>query len=649
VTDDYQAGDIIDGRYRILSRIGGGGMANVYLAEDTTLGRRVAVKMLHRRFVEDAKFVERFRREAKAAAGLNHPNIVGVYDWGQVGSENYIVMEYVEGETLKDLIRRRDRLPGGEAVAIALELLAAVGAAHSNGVVHRDIKSQNILLDREGRSKVTDFGIAQAGDPGMTEAGSILGTAQYLAPEQARGEAVDERSDLYSVGVVLYEMLTGRVPFRGDSAVTVALKHVNELPPEPAGLVPGLPYSLNQIVLKALAKDPNRRYGSAAEFAADLRAAQAGGPLRAATFDAADERTQIVAPVAIPGEQATRVMSAARGATPVRGGRNGAVNSRPSRRRRPPLWVILVILAALAAVAAGGVLIYRAAFGSSSGVPSVVGLSEQAAHDKLTEAGYKINRHVEYSDQFDHGFVSRQQPKAGTVLRSGGIVDIWVSKGSTTVALKDLTGLTAAGVADYLRSQGLLGVQKTGRSSLVQQGQVYKQNPSPGDVKRGSTVTYWVSGGVPPVIVPDVTLMSGTDAAARLNADGLNVGASTSLASDTVPIGEVISQNPAAGDKVDKGSKVNLVISSGPTSSPTPSVTPTATPSSSPTSGLVAVPSVVTMAQADAEAALKAKGFLVAISNVSGTGQPVGTVVDQNPPALAKAPAGSTITISVAQ
>jgi eukaryotic-like serine/threonine-protein kinase len=649
VTDDYQAGEVIDGRYRILGKIGGGGMANVYLAEDTTLGRRVAVKLLHRRFVEDAKFVERFRREAKAAAGLNHPNIVGVYDWGQVGSENYIVMEYVEGDTLKELIRRRGRLPGGEAVAIALELLAAVGAAHGNAVIHRDVKSQNILMDRAGRVKVTDFGIAQAGDPGMTEAGSILGTAQYLAPEQARGEPVDERSDLYSVGVVLYEMLTGRVPFKGDSAVTVALKHVNELPPEPAELVPGLPYSLNQIVLKALAKDPNRRYGSAAEFAADLRAAQTGGPLRAAAFDPADERTQVVAPIAIPGEQATRVMSAARAGAPVRGGRNGAANGRLPRRRRPPVWVILVVLAALAAVAAGGVLIYNAAFGSSGGVPGVVGLSEQAAHDKLTEAGYKVARHDEYSDQFAAGFVSRQQPKAGISLRSGGIVDIWVSKGSTTVSLKDLTGLPAAEVTDYLKTNGLVGDRHTGRSDAVAPGEVYRQSPSPGDVKRGSTVAYWVSGGVPQVVVPDVTLMSGADAAAKLNADGLNVGASTSQASDTVPIGEVISQDPPAGRKVDKGSKVDLVISSGPTSSPSPSVTPTATPSSSPTSGLVTVPSVITMDQGTAEQTLKAQGFLVVVSKVTGGVQPTGTVVDQDPPPNSRAGPGSTVTIFVAQ
>jgi serine/threonine-protein kinase len=647
VTDDYQAGDVIDGRYRILGRIGGGGMANVYLAEDTTLGRRVAIKMLHRRFVEDAKFVERFRREAKAAAGLNHPNIVGVYDWGQVGSENYIVMEYVEGETLKELIRRRGRLTGSDAVAICLELLAAVGAAHGNGVIHRDIKSQNILLDREGRAKVADFGIAQAGDPGMTEVGSILGTAQYLAPEQARGEAVDERSDLYSVGVVLYEMLTGRVPFKGDSAVTVALKHVNELPPEPAGLVPGLPYSLNQIVLKALAKDPNRRYGSAAEFAADLRAAQAGGPLRAATFDAADERTQIVAPMAIPGEQATRVMGAAR-TTAVRNGRNGAA-AVPPRRRRPPVWVFLVIFAALAAVAAGGVLIYNAAFGSSKGVPSVVGLSVQAANDKLTLAGYKVTRHDAYSDKADVGFVYDQQPKANTALRSGAIVDIWVSKGPTTVSLKDLTGLPAAEVADYLTSNGLIGDRRGGRSQTVAQGQVYKQNPLPGDVKRGSTVIYYVSGGVPQVTVPDVTLLSGVDAAAKLNNNGLNVGATTSQPSDTVPIGEVISQLPAAGDKVDKDSKVNLVISSGPTSSPTPSVTPTSTPTTSPTSGLVTVPSVVTMMQPDAVAALKAKGFSVTVSNVNGNGQPTGTVVDQDPAAYSTKPVGTTVTIFVAQ
>ena len=280
VSDVFQPEQVVGGRYRVVRKLGGGGMADVYLCEDLTLGRHVAIKVLLQRYLDDPTFVERFRREAKAAAGLNQQNLVSIYDWGEVDGTYYIVMEYVEGETLKDLIRRRGRLSGNEAVAVALQLLAAIDFAHRSGIVHRDIKPQNVMLDRAGTVKVMDFGIARAGDSGMTEAGSILGTAQYLAPEQAKGHPVDERSDLYSVGVVLYEMLTGTVPFKGDSAVTVALKHVNEVPREPSELVPGMPYALNQIVLKAMAKHPADRYQSAAEFARDLRAAKEGGPLR---------------------------------------------------------------------------------------------------------------------------------------------------------------------------------------------------------------------------------------------------------------------------------------------------------------------------------------------------------------------------------
>ena len=268
MSDVFQPGQVVGGRYRVVRKLGGGGMADVYLCEDSTLGRQVAIKVLLQRYLNDPTFVERFRREAKAAAGLNQQNLVSIYDWGEVDGTYYIVMEYVEGETLKDLIRRRGRLSGNEAVDFALQLLAAVDFAHRSGIVHRDIKPQNVMIDRSGAAKVMDFGIARAGDSGMTQAGSILGTAQYLAPEQAKGQPVDERSDLYSVGVVLYEMLTGTVPFKGDSAVTVALKHVNEVAREPADLVPGMPHTLNQIVLKAMAKDPLLRYQSAAEFRA---------------------------------------------------------------------------------------------------------------------------------------------------------------------------------------------------------------------------------------------------------------------------------------------------------------------------------------------------------------------------------------------
>ena len=309
MTDAYEEGQLIDGRYRVLRKIGAGGMADVYLARDETLGRQVAVKVLLPRFADDRQFVERFRREAQAAAGLNHPNIVNIYDRGQVGSTYYIVMEYLRGETLKDFVRRHGRLAARDAIGIALELLAALQYAHEHNVVHRDIKSQNIMLDEHGRARVTDFGIARAGDSSMTEVGSVLGTAQYLSPEQAKGQPADERSDLYSVGVVLYEMLTGRVPFKGDTAVSVALKHVNELPPEPIALAADLPPSLNRVVLKALAKNPDRRYNSAAQFASDLRAVLGGGPLVAAGYDVGDERTQVVAPLPI-GDEATRVMAA---------------------------------------------------------------------------------------------------------------------------------------------------------------------------------------------------------------------------------------------------------------------------------------------------------------------------------------------------
>jgi serine/threonine-protein kinase len=608
-------------------------MANVYLAEDTTLGRRVAIKVLHQRLVEDPKFVERFRREAKAAAGLNHPNIVAVYDWGQAGEQNYIVMEYVEGETLKDRIRRNGRLGLDEASGIALELLAAIAAAHAKGVIHRDIKSQNILMDAEGRAKVADFGIAQAGDPGMTEAGSILGTAQYLAPEQARGEPVDERSDLYSVGVVLYEMLTGGVPFKGDSAVTVALKHVNELPTEPAERVPGIPYSLNQIVLKALAKDPARRYGSAAEFAADLRAAKTGGPLRAATFDAAAERTQVLA-TRIAGDQATQVLR--RGETVTRAAATRtAASRREPRRRGAPTWLFVLLAAAAIAAVVGGFFLVDRLFGGSALVPNVEGLREAAATAKLTDAGFEVKAHDDYSDEVRLGFVTRQEPQPDIELGKGKTVDIWVCRGTRTIKLESFSGWKAQAVEDWIQDNGLKPERKSGRSDKVEVGEVYRQEPGAGvQVERGSTVTYWVSTGVPRVKVPNVTGLRQVDAAAELTAKGLTVGSAVTENSETVPAGQVIRQDPVADTMVDKGSAVNLVISAGP-ATPTPTPTPQ-----------VDVPNVVTMDEATAKATLEALGLKVKVVPMPG-GEPFGSVVDQDPAAGERVDVGSKVIIFV--
>ena len=486
MTEAFEQGQVIAGRYRVLRRLGVGGMADVYLAEDTTLGRQVAVKVLLKRYAGDASFVERFRREAQAAARINHPNIVNIYDWGPVDGTYYIVMEYVEGETLKDHIRREGRYNPSEAVRIALELLAGVQVAHGAHIVHRDIKSQNILIDRAGTVKVTDFGIAKADDSQMTEAGSILGTAQYLAPEQAKGESVDERTDLYSVGVVFYEMLTGSLPFRGDSAVTVALKHVNEQPAEPAELVPGLPYSLNQICLKALAKDPDQRYRTAAEFSADLVAARSGGPLLAAAYDPSLDRTLVQSPSA-GNEGTTRVLprapvaAAAGGAAAGTAGAAGANGGRDKKRKRSPWpWIALVAFLVIAAVA--GVLIWHSFFGGSTlTVPSVVGQAQAAATTQLRSEGFAVTTHVSYSDLYGVGLVTRQQPGADSKLAKGGTVDIWVSHGPASVALIDLTGWTPAAVAE-LASQERPGRQGAlGHLGVDRQGQGLQAEPGAGD------------------------------------------------------------------------------------------------------------------------------------------------------------------------
>src|SRR6187397_1144977 len=261
---------LFDGRYRIVRKLGSGGMADVYLAEDEELGRRVAIKILNDRHANDESFVERFRREAKNAAGLSHPNIVSIYDRGEAEGTYYIAMEFLDGRSLKELIVGRGPAPVKIAIDYARQILAAVGAAHRHGIVHRDIKPHNVLVGGEGRLKVTDFGIARSGASEMTEAGSIIGTAQYLSPEQAKGAPVDQTSDLYSVGVVLYELLTGEVPFTGDTPVEIAMKHLSQTPEPPSSKRHDVPPDLDKIVLRALAKDPADRYGSAEEMDADL-------------------------------------------------------------------------------------------------------------------------------------------------------------------------------------------------------------------------------------------------------------------------------------------------------------------------------------------------------------------------------------------
>jgi serine/threonine-protein kinase len=630
VSDVFQPGQVVADRYRVVRKLGGGGMADVYLCEDLTLGRNVAIKVLLQRYLGDATFVERFRREAKAAAGLNQQNLVSIYDWGELEGTYYIVMEYVEGETLKDLIRRRGRLSGNEAVMVGLQLLAAVDFAHRGGIVHRDIKPQNVMIDRAGTAKVMDFGIARAGDSGMTEAGSILGTAQYLAPEQAKGHQVDERSDLYSVGVVLYEMLTGTVPFKGESAVTVALKHVSEVPLEPAELVPGLPYSLNQIVLKAMAKDPADRYQSAAEFGRDLRAAREGGPVQAAAFDAGGERTRVMAAGAAAAETGTQT---------------SVLDAAPPPRRKKSRWPLILVILLVCIIAATAVALWWSMSGGKTAVPDVVGMSKTAAVAAVEKAGFKAGVQEEFSDRVASGLVSRQAPTGGTKLRSGALVDIWVSKGSRKAPpLPDFKGYTDAEVDTWLQDNGLVGDRRTGKSSAVADGQVYRQDPAPDTVLNlGDTVTYWVSTGRPQATVPDLSGLTQDEASSALTTAGLELGSVTPESSTTVPVGEVVRQDPAADQKVDKGSAVSIVVSSG---SPSPTASPT--PTSSPTTAGVSVPNVYGMQSAAAEQQLTGLGLSAAYRQKPNTGQPSGTVVKMVPAAGTVVPAGSTVLLVIA-
>ena len=349
-------GTLFADRYRLERKLGSGGMADVWLAEDQELGRHVAVKILHERYANDEQFVERFRREATHAAGLSHPNIVSIYDRGVAGGSYYIVMEYIEGRTLKELIVTRGPCPVPVAISYTRQILAALRYAHKNGIIHRDIKPHNVLVDREGRVKVADFGIARAGASEMTEAGSIVGTAQYLSPEQARGAPVDESSDLYSTGIVLYELLTGTVPFTGETPVEIAMKHLSQTPEAPSARRPDIPHDLDLVVLRALAKEPAERYRTAAELDRDLELVARGDPVGAETATAA---TMVLAGAgALDATAATRVAAPLGGTGGTYGGdeRYRAYDATTVRRRNWWPWVIAA--GAIIAVAVGGWFLY---------------------------------------------------------------------------------------------------------------------------------------------------------------------------------------------------------------------------------------------------------------------------------------------------
>jgi serine/threonine-protein kinase len=613
---------LFDRRYRIVRKLGTGGMANVYLAEDEVLGRRVAIKILNDRHAGDDQFVERFRREAKNAASLSHPNIVSIYDRGEAEGTYYIAMEYLDGRSLKELIVARGPAPIHIAIDYARQILAAIRFAHRHGIVHRDIKPHNVLVDGEGRLKVTDFGIARAGVSQMTEAGSIIGTAQYLSPEQAKGAPVDQTSDLYSVAVVLYELLTGVVPFSGDTPVEIAMKHLSMVPEPPSAKRAEIPRDVDMIVLRALAKDPAERYHSAEEMDADLRRVSRGVAISPATEEAATAIISRPPPTAV-----TEISPRAR--EPVPYAPPAAYYDYDEPRRRA-LWPWFVAFLFVVAAIVGGYFLYDQIQdqlrGSTVSVEKYVGLRETNAVRKIRDIGLQPNVIRQADRDTPETYVFRQAPRPGAKTNRGNEVTVYVSTGPPEVRVPSVVGESLDRALSDLQDAKLRG-RVVRVDSDKPEGEVIKQSPTAGaSIDEGSRVRLDVSKGPKPVGVPSVIGLSFESASSTLLGRGFAVSRIDVESDD--PRGTVVAQSPGAGTSQAPGTTIRLSVSKGPKTS--------------------TVPTVTSLSQNDAVAQLRASGFRVNIVT-----QPVtdanqdGIVQTQDPAGGAQAPPGTTVTIAV--
>ena len=625
---------LFDGRYRILRRLGSGGMANVYLAEDEELGRRVAIKILNDRHASDDSFVERFRREAKNAAGLSHPNIVSIYDRGEAEGTYYIAMEYLEGRSLKDRIVAEGPLPISATIDAARQILRALAFAHRGGIVHRDIKPHNVLLAQEGserRYKVTDFGISRSSASQMTEAGSIVGTAQYLSPEQARGAPVDQRSDIYSVGIVLYELLTGKLPFTGETPLEIAMKHLSEVPKPPSALRPEVPPDLDMVVLRSLAKDPSERFESAEEMDAELARVAAGSGVTAETADAA---TAVLAGAGIADTAPTMVS------------RRPVVAPRPQQRqyreqeyygyeppRRRQYWKWLLTSLLLIGALVGGVYVWQQIQEEISeakpvAVPLVEGLRAPQARRRIIDAGLRPRQELESSDSVPRGLVIRQSPDAGERIQKGNVVRYFVSTGKPRVDVPEVVGARESEAVATLRAAGLVP-KVVDIFSDEPTGIVIAQDPKGGtSIVEGSDVRLNVSKGPQQTGIPNVVGQSFDSAASALREAGFTP-VRRDVESDE-PEGTVVGMSPGAGRLAPPGTRVTLNVSLGSTTT--------------------AVPEVTGLDEANARATLENEGWKVQVRDTT-TGNPDedGIVITQEPAPGDQAEPGTTVVIYVAR
>jgi eukaryotic-like serine/threonine-protein kinase len=626
---DHLIDSLFDGRYLIVRKLGSGGMANVYLAHDQELGRRVAIKILDDRHAADEQFVERFRREAQNAAGLSHPSIVSIYDRGEAEGTYYIAMEYVEGRTLKELLVARGPSPLGIAIDYTRQILSALRFAHRNGIVHRDIKPHNVIVDGEGRVKVMDFGIARAGAASqMTEAGSIIGTAQYLSPEQARGAPVDQTSDLYSTGIVLYELMTGTVPFNGETPVEIAMKHLSQVPAAPSTHRAEIPRDLDYVALRALAKDPSDRYHSAEEMDSDLERIARGIGVSAETAEAATTvltRTDV-------GEAATTIGpagAAAAGSTTYTPGRYYEYDAPPRRRSIWP-WLLGLLLVALALV--GGWFAWQEVQSQLSAakpvaVPDVVGSLEQLAVTQIREAGLKeLVERKPNDDGVEQGVVFEQDPQPGDRIERGNFVTITVSTGPSKVRVPDVMGDSRDQAVSELTAAGLKP-NVVPVNSLEPVDTVLAVAPKAGtEVIVGTAVRVNVSKGPKPIAVPSVIGIPFESAESTLQGAGFAVARED--VDDEGPEGVVVGQNPAAGTQQGKGSVITLQVSKGPKTSQ--------------------IPDVTSLTERDATSQLNNSGFEVqSVEEIVDNPDLDGKVLSQDPEGGSNAEQGTTVVIVV--
>ena len=609
-------------RYELTHLVARGGMAEVYRARDRLLDRAVALKVLFPELSVDRAFVERFRREAQNAAKLSHPNIVPVFDWGEDAGSYFIVMEYIDGRALSAVLRESGPLEPVRAADIAAQVAAGLASAHRHGVVHRDMKPGNVLITDDGQVKVTDFGIARAvnTEESLTQTGAVMGTATYFSPEQAEGIGVDARTDIYSLGVVLFEMLVGRPHFLGDSPVSVASKHVRDIPPMPRELLETIPVEIEAVTMKAMAKQPDQRYDDADDFRADLVRFMEGQPVEAGPLNGSAGVTGVMAAVG-----ATQEIGASSRTQPV---------LRPKKRPPPPgtekrrargwLVLLVVLLAALAVVA----YLLVSTFGGGFALPDVVGKPIAQAEATLTAKGLVIGTTTNVANPAHLGTVIRSDPVAGTNVSKRAVVNLTVSAGEAEVSVPQTVGFTLESAEALLSSEGLNPKVKF-VSTGGQQNVVLAQSPNSGaTVRRGTTVVLSLLTPTNQVQVPDLNGFTPTQAATALAGVGLSVGSQSMTCSNSIPSGEVSNSSPASPTQVARGTAVNLVISSGPCQ--------------------VVIEDVTGDSQSDATGVLQGQGLTVAVATteVCDPSQN-GNVVSESPTAGTQVTLPATDTITV--